>query len=229
VVGHHAQADRFLRQVKGGLAVSLMTSPGDPDHDPRYLVPRAQSVELGGARAVVTGSAEAFAAVSGAVSIPVLAGRIVPDPGGGATVVSTVEATSHLVAAGARLVLVDASARTRPGNDDVRSVVDAVHAGGAIAIGVVAEPSDLPNAFDAGLDIVGTNPFGREAPNDAFLRWLVRHSAMPVFAGSPAPTPDDGRQAIAAGAVFLLAGGAIVDPAAIVARYVAALSVPRRT
>jgi putative N-acetylmannosamine-6-phosphate epimerase len=108
-------------------------------------------------------------------------------------------------------------------------VIDHAHGMGAIAFGVVNVPSDLAAAFDAGVDVVGTNPFASTASDITFLRWLVHHSAMPVFAGSPAPTLEDARQAIEAGAAFLLAGESIIDPGAIAARYVSAMATPRRS
>lgn len=221
--GHHAQVRRFLQQVGKGPVMTLVTDPGDPFHDPHNLVPLAQTIELGSARALLVGSIEAYVPVSHAVSIPVIAAAVAMEHGGLPFATTTVASATALVTAGSRAVLVNATQRRRPGSDDLTSIVDSIHAANAIVLGIVNEPSDLAAAHDAGIDIAGTNPFARTEPDMPFLRWLVRHSALPVFAGGQFLTPQTVRQAIDAGAAFIIAGDTVTNPAAVTARFAASI------
>jgi putative N-acetylmannosamine-6-phosphate epimerase len=205
------------------LVVSLEACHRPPLDDPGFVGPFAQAIERGGAGAIMVDSLYAFRAVQPGIGIPVLAAIRDLHASTPLSMTPTVESACSLIDAGATLVVTSATRALRPDGNDLASIVEAVHTGGAVALGLVESAADLAPAFDAGLDALGTQPRqDASGPDLALLRWLVRRSAVPVYCGGPIWSPEQAAAAFDAGASFVVVGAAISDPAAITARFAAA-------
>ena len=227
-LGQHAHAQRIFEILKGGIVAVLETWSTPQHRDPEFLVPMAQLVEQGGASAILVDSVPGLAAIRHAIAIPIIAADRNRDAGDRVIFTPSIESASVLVKTGARIVVVTATSGHRPAGDDLVSIVEVIHAGRALAFGLIDTAADLAGAFEAGFDAIGTwQPRDDVEPDLALQRWLVRHSAVPVFGGGTLWSPNDARDSLEAGAAFVMVGEAITNPAAIAARFV--IAAQRRT
>jgi N-acylglucosamine-6-phosphate 2-epimerase len=196
----------------------------------------AQAAELGGARALRVNGVADIEAVMHASELPVMGISKVEYDDSPVMITPTVRDAEAILALRVPLVALDATARRRPGGESLEAVVTAIHAHGALAFGDLATRDDLPGAIAARVDAVGTTLSGYTAetardddlPDFDLLRWLVRHSPVPVFAEGRIWTPDQAAEALAIGASFVVVGTAITNPMAITSRFIATMDAARR-
>jgi N-acylglucosamine-6-phosphate 2-epimerase len=225
-----------LVALEGGLIVSCQARKGNPLHGPHAMALMAQAAELGGARALRVNGAADIEAVMHASELPVMGISKVEYDDSPVMITPTVRDAEAILALGVPLVALDATARRRPGGESLKDVVAAIHAHGALAFGDLATRDDLAGAIDAGVDAVGTTLSGYTAesardddlPDLDLLRWLVRHSPVPVFAEGRIWTPEQAAEALAIGASFVVVGTAITNPMAITSRFIATMDAARR-
>ena len=224
-----------LSQFHGGLVVSCQARPGNPLHGPSSMAMMAQAAELGGAVGLRVNGPVDVAAVLGVSTLPVMAINKVDYPDSKVMITPTIESTEELLAAGARIVALDATNRPRPQGERLRDQIDVIHKAGAVAMGDLASIEDLPGAMAADLDAVGTTLSGYIGgpipvePDFALLAELVRQSPVPVFAEGRYWTPEHVVRAFELGASFVVVGTAITNPMAITSRFVNAISTTQRS
>ena len=224
-----------LSQFHGGLVVSCQARPGNPLHGPSSMAMMAQAAELGGAVGLRVNGPVDVAAVLGVSTLPVMAINKVDYPDSKVMITPTIESTEELLAAGARIVALDATNRPRPQGERLRDQIDVIHKAGAVAMGDLASIEDLPGAMAADLDAVGTTLSGYTGgpipaePDFALLAELVRQSPVPVFAEGRYWTPEHVVRAFELGASFVVVGTAITNPMAITSRFVNAISTTQRS
>jgi N-acylglucosamine-6-phosphate 2-epimerase len=229
-VRHPAQPRQVLASLAGGLVVSCQARPGNPMHGPAALALMAQAAELGGARGLRVNGPADLAAIRGVSSLPIMAINKVEHGDSPVMITPTLASARSLLDAGARIVALDATARTRPDGERLRDIVQAIHDEGAVAMGDLAGMRDLATAMEAEIDAVGTTLSGYtggqvpEDPDFALLSWLVRHSPVPVFAEGRYWTREQVVQAFELGASFVVVGTAITNPMAITSRFVEAIA-----
>jgi len=225
-----AQRQQRLRGLAGGIVVSCQARPGNPLHGPGPMALVAQAAELGGAIGLRVNGPDDIAAVRRATSLPIVGIWKQEHDGSAVTITPTVAAVQGVIAAGAEFVALDGTARPRPGGETLAQVVKEIHRLGGIALADLATAADLRHAVLADVDAVGTtlagytaeSPTTGDAPDLDFLRWLVKHSPLPVFAEGRYWTPEQAVEGFAIGAAFVVIGTAITNPMAITARFVAA-------
>lgn len=219
-----------VRSLAGGVVVSCQARPGNPLHGPKIMALVAQAAELGGATGLRVNSPDDIAAVRQATSLPIMGIWKQEHAGSAVSITPTVASVRAVIAAGAEFVALDGTARPRPNDESLAQVVKEIHRLGGIALADLATETDLRHATLADVDAVGTtlagytaeSPPNGDGPDFGFLRWLVRHSPVPVFAEGRIWTPEQAAEALAIGAAFVVVGTAITNPMAITARFVAA-------
>ncbi|MGC4106566.1 MAG: N-acetylmannosamine-6-phosphate 2-epimerase [Thermomicrobiales bacterium] len=227
-----SQRQDRLRALAGTIVVSCQARPGNPLHGPKTMAIVAQAAELGGAAGLRVNGPDDIAAVRQATSLPIIGIWKQDHADSAVSITPTVASVREVIAAGAEYVACDGTARPRPGGETLAQVVMEIHRLGSIALADLATESDLRHAVLAGVDAVGTtlagytleSPATDDSPDLDFLRWLVRHSPVPVFAEGRYWTPDQARAALEVGAAFVVVGTAITNPMAITARFVASAS-----
>lgn len=230
-----AQPRAVLASLAGGLVVSCQARPGNPLHGPETMALMARAAELGGARGLRVNGPADFTAVRGVTSLPIMAINKVDHDDSPVMITPTMASAQPLLDAGATVVALDATARARPDGERLGDIVRAIHDAGAVAMGDLAETRDLATAMDAEIDAVGTTLsgyIGGEVPDEpdfALLRWLVRHSPVPVFAEGRFWTREQVVRAFELGASFVVVGTAITNPMAITSRFVDAIAAMETT
>lgn len=224
-------ARAILAKLSGGLVVSCQARPGNPLEGAETMALMARAVELGGARGLRVNGVRDIAAVQRASTLPIIGVNRIEHWDSPVTVTPTVASATALLETGVRMVALDATGRRRPADERIDTIVAAIHANGALALGDLATIDDLEPAVRAGVDAVGTTLSGYSAGNPAqagpdfsLLTELVTRSAVPVFAEGRFWTPWEVTRALEIGAAFVVVGSAITNPMAITSRFVTAIT-----
>ncbi|GAA1390404.1 hypothetical protein GCM10009639_19150 [Kitasatospora putterlickiae] len=150
-----------------------------------------------------------------AVDVPVIG--LWKDGPGPVVITPTSRHARAVAQAGAHLVAIDATDRSRP--EPFAAVVAAAHAAGALVLADVSTEAEGKAAADAGADAVATTLSGYTSrtpktpgPDFGLLERLVTRLSVPVIAEGRYRTADDLRRAYAAGAHAVVVGNAITSP-----------------
>ncbi|MFN7220439.1 MAG: N-acetylmannosamine-6-phosphate 2-epimerase [Burkholderiales bacterium] len=203
-------------RMRGGLVVSCQPVDGSAMDRDDIVVAMAHAAVAGGAVAVrIEGATRVAAVVRGLDNVPVIGlikRDLVDSP---VRITPLLEDVAALAAAGADIIAVDATARTRPAS--ASALRDAIRASGALAMADCSNVDDALAAAALGFDIVGTTLSGYtggetpSAPDIPLVRTLA--AALPphvrLMAEGRFNTPADARAAIEAGAWAVTVGSAI--------------------
>lgn len=218
-----------LAALVGGIVVSCQARPENPLHGSATMALMARAAEAGGAKGLRANGADDVRAIRAATSLPVMGIAKIPQPNSPVMITPTVESAQHLLAAGARLIALDATRRPRPAGQPPADIVRAIHDGGGLAMGDLATIEDLGPALAAGVDAVGSTLSGytdespaQEEPDLELVQALAQQTGVPVYAEGRIWTPEQVSAAFAAGASFVVVGTAITNPMAITQRFVEA-------
>lgn len=227
--------EELLAGLRGGLVVSCQAPEGSPLRRPEHMAAMARAAELAGAVGIRADGPAFVAAIRAAVSLPIIGIDKRPDIDPVAYITPCFESVSALVAAGADLVAIDATARPRSGKGasgpaELIAQIRAAYPG----VPVMADVSALSEgvaAAAAGAHVVATTLSGYtdggsppDGPDVALVRDLVAAQPRPVIAEGRYATPAEVRAALAAGAHAVVVGTAITDTLALARRFVAAAS-----
>jgi N-acylglucosamine-6-phosphate 2-epimerase len=184
----------------------------------------------GGAAGIRANGVDDITAIAQAVGpdVPIIGIYKVPNGEDGSRFITpTAESARKVIVAGARLVALDGTRRERPGGESLRSVIEAIHESGGVALADCATMADARFALESGADAIGTTLAGYTAesymtpgPDFALLEQMVRRGAAPVFAEGRYWTREDAARALDLGASFVVVGTAITNPAEITRRFV---------
>lgn len=219
-----------VEALRGHLIVSCQAYPGEPMRDPRTTGQVAASAVIGGAGAVrVQGLADVQHTRS-AVEVPVIG--LWKDGHDGVFITPTLRHALAVANAGAHVVAIDGTRRSRPDGLTLAQTVAGIHAEShALVMADCGSFDDAAAAVEAGADLVGTTLSGYtgERPKTSGPDLdLLRHIAgadfgVPVLAEGRIHTPAQARQALDAGAFAVVVGTAITHPATITGWFAEAL------
>jgi N-acylglucosamine-6-phosphate 2-epimerase len=216
--------------LHGRLVVSCQPVDGGPLDDDAVVVRMAQAAVAGGAAALRIEGAARLAQVRAAVNVPLL-GIVKRDlPDSPVRITPWLDDVHALAAAGADVVAVDATTRSRP--ISVLALHDAIRAHGLLAMADCATEADALAAWAQGFDIVGSTLSGytdgdpKAVPNDPDLALVQRLAAAGcrVMAEGRYDTPELAAAALAAGAWAVTVGSAITRLEVVAGRFVDALA-----
>jgi len=207
-----------LDKLDQALVVSCQPLEHSPMNTVDIVVAMAKAAENSGAGAVRIEGIENIAAVRHALKIPIIGivKRITPD----SPVIITPELldVSELIAAGADIIAVDATARPRP--VAVETLVKCIHAANRLAMADCATLGDGKAAIEMECDILGTTLSGYTTdtqpctvePDFSLLQQfaqLTRNSKTLTMAEGRFNTPELAARALSHGADCVTVGSAI--------------------
>ena len=219
-----------LEQLHRALIVSCQAPEGSVLNQTSAMALMAVAAAAGGARGVRANGPANIAAIKAVISLPVI-GLLKRDVPGSPVYITPTFADARLVAeAGADLVAVDATLRTRPdgatAGDLIRRIRD------ELTLPVVADVDGIAAAemaARAGADFVATTLSGYTdgstqintlGPDLSLVRQLVTLIRCPIIAEGRYHQPQQLKEAFDAGAYEVVVGEAITDPVALTRRFV---------
>jgi N-acylglucosamine-6-phosphate 2-epimerase len=224
--------DELDALLRGRLVVSCQPVDGGPLDDDATVVRLAQAAVAGGAAALRIEGAARLARVRQAVPVPLIGivKRELPDSP--IRITPWLDDVRALVAAGADVVAVDATARPRPAS--VRALFEVITSQGAVAMADAAADADALAAWALGFPIVastlsgytgGANEPVPEGPDLALVRRLAAAGCR-VMAEGRYDTPARAAAALQAGAWAVTVGSAITRLEVVTGWFVQALAQP---
>lgn len=198
--------------LRGRLVVSCQPVDGGPLDDDATVARIAQAAVAGGAAALRIEGARRLACVRAAVQVP-LVGIVKRDlPDSPVCITPFIDDVRALLQAGADIVAVDTTDRTRPAS--VAALLAAIRAGGAHAMADASCDADALAAWKMGFVIVGTTLSGYTggpvpAEPDLALVARLSQAGCLVMAEGRYDTPDRAAAALQAGAWAVTVGSAL--------------------
>lgn len=205
----------WLAALEQRLVVSCQSLPGSAMDRTDIVVAMACAAVAGGAAALRIEGVANVRAVAAAVNVPII-GIVKRDLDD-----SPVRITPHvqdaldLVAAGAKVVAIDATDRVRPAS--VAALQQAIQTAGAVAMADCATEADGLRAWESGFALIGTTLSGYtaettgvtgDAPDFGLVERLARAGCRVVAEGR-LRTPEHAAEALKRGAFSVTIGSAI--------------------
>jgi N-acylglucosamine-6-phosphate 2-epimerase len=221
---------KALEALRGQLIVSCQAYPGEPMRDPRTTGQVAASAVIGGAAAVRVQGLADVQHTRAAVEVPVIG--LWKDGHDGVFITPTLRHALAVANAGAHVVAIDGTRRSRPDGLNLAQTVAGIHAEShALVMADCGSFDDAVAAVQAGADLVGTTLSGYtgERPKtsgpdlDLLGHIAAADFGVPLIAEGRIHTPAQARQALDAGAFAVVVGTAITHPATITGWFAGAL------
>ncbi|MGF1457713.1 MAG: N-acetylmannosamine-6-phosphate 2-epimerase [Leptolyngbyaceae cyanobacterium] len=221
-----------LSQIQGGLIVSCQAPAQSPLHDPAVIAAMAAAAVNQGAIAVRIDSPEHIAAVRARVSVPIVGLWKQVIAGSDVYITPQFHHAQAVAAAGADIIAIDATLRSRPAGEQLPDLVHQVHAD--LQKPVMADIDTLVSAqaaVAAGVDLLGTTLYGytqetqtETPPGFDLLSQLVEQHSLPTICEGGIASPEAARLALDLGASAVVVGTAITGIDILVQRYCQALA-----
>ena len=206
----------------GQIIVSCQADPNTPTNFVDMIVAFALSAEMGGAGALRLNSAEHVSAVRSKTKLPIIAIQKQVPSGSRVLITGNHHEIPPIIAAGAEVIAFDATLRERPSS--LETIVDTIHANGALALADIRELGDVERVVNLGVDAIATTlsviDLPEYVPDIKLIKEIKRECDLPIIAEGNYWTPDDVKRALDAGAHAVVIGSAITRPWRITEYYV---------
>ncbi len=217
----------ILARLQGGLVVSCQALEDEPLHGAPIMAAMARAALMGGAVGIRSNSPVDVAAIRAAVELPLIGLYKEIIPGCPVYITPTVRHALAIAEAGADILALDATLRSRPGGLAPDEMIRQVKKlSGRLVLADVATYEEGMAAFRAGADAVSTTLSGytadsphQEEPDFDLLRRLAADLPIPVIAEGRINTPEQAAEALDLGAFAVVVGGAITRPQLITRRF----------
>ncbi|TAM82766.1 MAG: N-acetylmannosamine-6-phosphate 2-epimerase [Acidobacteria bacterium] len=208
-----------LSRLKYGLIVSCQPRLKSALDHPRFVAALAAAAEEQGAVAVRIRGVRDIRSVGRAVHIPIIGIEKINDPGSEVYITPTLESIRRVYRAGAQIIAMDATERSRPRGQSLADILAAAKDGiKALLMADVATLKQGVEAASLGFDMVSTTLYGYtketshcRGPAFQLARQLVREVDIPVILEGRVHKPDQVRKAFDAGVYAIVVGTAITD------------------
>lgn len=213
----------LVEAIRGKLIVSCQAYPGEPLRRADITAAMVQAVVEGGAAAVrVQGVADIIAARQ-ATDMPIIG--LIKYGHEGVYITPSIAHARAAVLAGAEIIAIDATLRSRINGETFADAVAAIHQEfpGVLIMADCASVEDAKAAEAAGADFIGTTLAGytpgyeyarekTEGPDYAFIQEVLAAVTKPVIVEGRLHHPEDVAKVLEMGAHAACVGTAITHP-----------------
>ncbi|HEY9736717.1 MAG TPA: N-acetylmannosamine-6-phosphate 2-epimerase [Trichocoleus sp.] len=218
--------------LQGGLIVSCQAPVESPLHNPLVIAAMAEAAVNQGAVGVRIDTPAHIEAVKSQTNAPLIGlwKRVIP--GSEVYITPQFHHAQAVAAAGADIIAIDATARPRPGDETLTTLIKRIHE--ELGKPVMADVDTLENAIasaQAGADYVGTTLYGYTGetkhltpPGFELLDQMVQQLDVPIICEGGIASPEQARKALDIGAFAVVVGTAITGVDLLVQKYVKGLS-----
>ncbi|MDX2213447.1 MAG: N-acetylmannosamine-6-phosphate 2-epimerase [Oculatellaceae cyanobacterium bins.114] len=226
-VSSSAKFSALIQPLHQGLIVSCQAPVDSPLHDPSVIAAIAQASVNQGAIGVRIDTPAHIQAVRSRITVPIIGLWKQQIPGYSVYITPRFEHAQAVAVAGADIIAIDATVRSRPGQETVATLIEQIHT--QLDKPVMADVDTLAGAIaaaEAGADIVGTTLYGYtdatrqyKPPGFDLLSQLVQHLTIPIICEGGIASPQMARQALKLGAYAVVVGTAITGIDLLVQQY----------
>jgi N-acylglucosamine-6-phosphate 2-epimerase len=214
------QVSRFVERVRHRLIVSCQALPHEPLHGASIMARMALAAQEGGAAAIRANGPDDIRAIRAALDLPIIGLFKDNIPGYDVYITPSMAHVYAIAEAGTDIVAIDATLRRRPQPGTLTDFIAAIHAEtGLPVLADISTPAEGIAAEAAGADFISTTMSGytdyspqQSEPDLDLVRQLAPRLRVPLLAEGRYRTPDQVRQALSAGALAAIVGGAITRP-----------------
>ena len=213
------------------LIVSCQAPIDSPLHHPQVIAAMAETAICQGAAGVRIDTPAHIQAVRERISAPIIGLWKQSLPNYEIYITPRFEAAQAIAAAGADLIAIDATLRSRPPGESVSEMINQIHQ--QLSKPVMADVDSLDaalQAVEAGADCVATTLYGytsqtekQSPPGFELLKEMVENIKIPVICEGGISTPEMAKQAIQLGADAVVVGTAITGIDSLVQKYQTAI------
>jgi N-acylglucosamine-6-phosphate 2-epimerase len=219
----------FLQQIRGQLIVSCQALEDEPLHGPEMMAAMARAAEAGGASGIRANGGADIAAIRRITSLPIIGLKKATVPGFDVYITPTFAAAAEVALAGADMIALDATDRSRP--EELARLIHRIHTElGKPVLADCATVAEALVAEAAGADAVATTMAGYTEETKELccfspdlVRAFVEVVSVPVIAEGRIWTPEEAARALEAGAHAVVVGSAITRPQEITRRFARAI------
>ena len=218
--------EKILAQIQNGLIASCQPVDDGPMDKPEIVAAMAMASVVGGAKGIRIEGVENLKATRPYITVPII-GIVKRDlPDSPVRITPYLEDIDALAQAGADIIAVDGTFRTRP--VELKQAVERIHAQGCLAM---ADCSNLEEGLycqQLGFDIVGSTMSGYtggEVPDEPDYQLVIdlKNAGCFVMAEGRYNTPELAQKAIEIGADAVTVGSALTRLEHIVSWFVKAI------
>ncbi|MFD0696449.1 N-acetylmannosamine-6-phosphate 2-epimerase [Paenibacillus sp. GCM10027628] len=221
-----------LQDLKGKLIVSCQAFPGEALYGSDMMCRMAIAAKDGGALGIRANSPEDIAAITSVVDLPVIGLWKQNYSDSDVYITPTFADVEKVVQAGASIVAMDATSRSRPNGETLEDIVKKVRSKYTrLLMADISTIEEGIEAYKLGFDMVSTTLSGytpysvqSEEPDFELVANLAARLPIPVFAEGRIQTPEQTRRLLEIGAFAVVIGGAITRPQAITQRFVSKMN-----
>ncbi|MBD2091766.1 N-acetylmannosamine-6-phosphate 2-epimerase [Microcoleus sp. FACHB-1515] len=220
-----------IASLQHGLIVSCQAPADSPLHSPVVIAAMAKTAVNQGAIAVRIDSPDHVAAVRQQVDVPIIGLWKQQFPDSSVYITPQFHHAQAIAAAGADIIAIDATNRTRPGGETLAELIAQIH---SLNKPVMADVDTLEAAIaaaEAKADCVGTTLYGYteatqncQPPGFDLLKQMVENLQVPAICEGGIASPAMAKEAIDLGAYAVVVGTAITGIDALVKTYRLALT-----
>lgn len=212
-----ADSTSIIKALKGGLIVSCQAPIDSPLHEPGVIAAIAQASVNQGAVGVRIDTPAHLTAVRQKVTAPIIGLWKQQIPPYEVYITPQFAHAAAIAAAGADIIAIDATQRSRPGNETVTSLITQIHNRlGKLVMADVDTIAAALAAQAAGADIIGTTLYGYTPqtqqlilPGFDLLIQMVEQLDVPAICEGGISSPQIARQALDLGSYAVVVGTAI--------------------
>lgn len=208
----------FIESLRHGLIVSCQAPANSPVHDPLVIAAIAQAAMNQGAVGIRIDTPAHIKAVRGqCATAPIIGLWKQQLPGCEVYITPQFHHAAVVASAGADIIAIDATLRTRPERETVDNLISRIH--NELGKLVMADVDTIENAIaaqKAGADLVGTTLYGyttqtKHLPPPGFdlLTQLVEQLDVPAICEGGIASPQMAQEALKLGAYAVVVGTAI--------------------
>lgn len=219
-----------LDRLRSGLVVSCQAYPGEPLRNTFSMTQMARAAELGGAHGLRAQGIDDIVAIRGATGLPLIG--LIKTSDDPVYITPTLEHALAVAEAGADIVAIDGTGRSRPDGRTVEEIIRELHARTpTLVMADIGSVEDAHRAAEAGADLIATTLAGytgarskADGPDIELVRELAAGLGRPVVAEGRFRTPQQAQDALRAGAHAIVIGTAITHPTTVTSWFVEALA-----
>jgi len=223
--------DQILSSIKRSIIVSCQARKGSPLRDSGIMAAMAKAAEAGGAKGIRADGPEDIRSIKERVSLPVIGINKRRDLTDTVYITPTLKSATKVIEAGAEILAMDGTPRNRPGDKNLREIIEVVkQETGILIMADIATYKDGLYALEAGADILATTLSGyteetssrSNGPDLELVKKLAKEVEVPVIAEGRFRRPNQVTRALELGAHAVVIGTSITNPKVITGRFVEA-------